>query len=67
MREAGLTQAQAEAIAAFPEERLVTREYLDARLAAFRGELTNELTWRLLGIVSLAILLVTLIDKFVRP
>ena len=63
MREAGLTQAQAEAIAALPEERLVTRDYLDARL----GELKNDLTSRLLGIVSLAIALVALVDKFVRP
>lgn len=67
MREAHLSQEQAEAIASGPEERYVTREYLDARLQALKHELIDTLTVRMLGIVSLAIVIVGLLDKFVRP
>ncbi len=63
LREAGLTQEQAEAIATMPEDRYVTKDYLDARLA----QLETGMTWRFLGIAGLLVLLVGLIDKFVRP
>jgi hypothetical protein len=46
-----------------PEERFVTRDYLDARLA----QLETSLTWRLIGVVGVAIVIVGLLDKFVRP
>lgn len=44
-------------------------EYLatKAELTEAIGKLRDDLTWRLLGIVSLAILVVGLLDKFVRP
>lgn len=70
MREAGVPPGQAEAIASGPEARYVTRDYLDARLAqtdARIASVVNDLTWRMLGIASLVIVLVGLIDKFVRP
>jgi hypothetical protein len=63
LRDAGISQEQAEAIASMPEERYVTRDYLDARLA----QLESSLTWRIAGIAGLVIVLVGLIDKFVRP
>lgn len=67
MREAGVPSAQAEAIASMPEERLVTRDYLDARLDALKKELTDTLTVRMLSVAALVIVLVGLLDKFVRP
>lgn len=88
MREANLSQEQAEAIASGYEDRYVTREYLDARLAQLESRFEvrfgaiearfgttdakissaiNDLTWRMLGIVGLAIVIVGLLDKFVRP
>ena len=67
MREAGVPQAQAEAIASMPEERLVTKDYLDARLDALQKELTDTLTVRMLGVATLVIVLVGLVDKVVRP
>lgn len=63
LRDTGLTQQQAEAIASMPEERYVTRDYLDARLS----QLETSLTWRIGGIAGLVIVLVGVIDKFVRP
>jgi hypothetical protein len=63
LRETGFSQEQAEAIASMPEERYVTTDYLDAKLAQFE----TSLTWRILGIVGLAIVVVGLLDKFVRP
>jgi hypothetical protein len=45
------------------EDLLVTRDYLDAKLS----QLETGLTWRILGIVGLAIVVVGLLDKFVRP
>lgn len=63
LRQAGFSPDQAEAIASLPEERYVTRDYLDAKLS----QLETSLTWRILGIVGAAIALVALIDKFVRP
>jgi len=63
LRETGLPQDQAEAIASMPEERYVTRDYLDAKLS----QLETSITWRMLGIVGLAIVIVGLLDKFVRP
>lgn len=74
MREAGLPNEQAEAIASGPEARYVTREYLDARLAQTEArvetqikQVLNDLTWRMLGMVSLVLVVVGLLDKFVRP
>jgi len=73
MRNAGLTQEQAEAIAS-RDEHVVTREYFDVSRKADRdyldariSQLETSLTWRLLGIVGVAIAIVTLVDKFVRP
>jgi len=63
LREHGFTQEQAEAIASMPEERYVTKDYLDARLS----QLETSLTWRIIGIIGVAIVLVGVIDKFVRP
>jgi hypothetical protein len=81
IREAGLTQEQAEAIASLPEERYLTRDYFDAARQADRdqldarmsqldaklAQLETSLTWRIAGIAGLVIVLVGLIDKFVRP
>jgi len=68
LREQGhFSQEQAEAIASMPEERYVTKEYLDAKLDARISQLETSLTWRFLGIAGLLVLLVGLIDKFVRP
>ena len=67
MREAGVPQEQAEAIASGPEERYVTREYLDARLDALEHRLLDTLTVRMLGVAGLIVVLVGLLDKFVRP
>ncbi len=74
MRDAGVPADQAEAIASLPEERLVTREYLDSRIDALDAtidkrlaDLKNDLTWRILGIAGLLVVLVGLLDKFVRP
>ena len=85
MRDAGLSQEQAEVIASMPEERYVTREYFDAHMDANRvhldaglsatrdyvdariSQLESSLTWRIIGIIGVAIVLVGLIDKFVRP
>lgn len=69
---AGVPREQAEAIASMPEERLVDRDYLDAKLQplASKADLhdaIHALTWRILGIVSLTIVIVGLLDKFVRP
>jgi hypothetical protein len=67
LREAGLTEAQAAAIASVPDERYVTRDYLDARLEAFEHRLTDALTVRMVGIAGLVVVLVGLLYKFVRP
>jgi hypothetical protein len=67
LREAGLSQEQAEAIATMPEERFVTKDYFDAHLDARLAQLESSLTWRIAGIAGLVIVLVGLIDKFVRP
>lgn len=70
MREAGLTQEQAEAIARLPEDRYVTREHFDGRIAqldARFAQLLNDLTWRMIGLASVVIVAVGLLDKFVRP
>jgi hypothetical protein len=67
LRDTGLTQAQAEAIASLPEDRYVTKDYFDAHLDARISQLETSLTWRFLGIAGLLVLLVGLIDKFVRP
>jgi C4-dicarboxylate transporter len=74
LRDAGLTQQQAEAIASMPEAHLLTREYFDASREADRehletriAQLESSLTWRIAGMAGLVIVLVGLIDKFVRP
>ena len=55
LRDAGFSQEQAEAIAQMPEERYVTREYLDARLDALEHRIIDTLTVRLLGVAGLVI------------
>lgn len=67
LRDNGFTQEQAEAIASMPEERYVTRDYFVSHLDARIAQLEASLTWRLIGIITIAIILVGLIDKFVRP
>lgn len=67
LTESGLSQKQAEAIASMPEERYVTRDYFDAKLDARISALETSLTWRMLTITGLAIAIITLVDKFVRP
>jgi hypothetical protein len=63
MRNAHLSAQQAEAIASGFEDRYITRDYLDARLAS----LLNDITWRLIGLAAFVIVVVGLIDKVVRP
>jgi hypothetical protein len=74
MRLAGVPSEQAEAIASGPEDRFVTREYLDARLLVEREHLDarisgllNDITWRLIGLAVIVLAAVTALDKFVRP
>lgn len=67
MREANLSQEQAEAIAGGVEERLVTRDLLDSRLQGLEHRIVDTLTVRMLGIAGLVIVIVGLLDKFVRP
>jgi hypothetical protein len=67
MRDTGLTQQQAEAIASMPEDRYVTKDYLDARLDGLEHRIIDTLTVRMVGVAGLVIVLVGLIDKFVRP
>lgn len=67
MREAQLSQEQAEAIASGVEDRLVTRDHLDARLQGLEHRLVDTLTMRMLGVAGLVIVIVGLLDKFVRP
>lgn len=74
LREAGLSQEQAEAIATMPEEHYLMRDYFDASRQADRehleariAQLESSLTWRVAGISGLLVVLVGLIDKFVRP
>ena len=70
LRDAGLTQAQAEAIASMPEERYAVREQIEAlrdHVDARFSQLETSLTWRILGIAGLVIVIVGLLDKFVRP
>jgi hypothetical protein len=63
MRDAQLSPEQAEAIASGFEDRYITRDYLDARLAS----LLNDVTRRLLGLAAFVIVVVRLLDKVVRP
>jgi hypothetical protein len=51
----------------FDDRMVATREYLDACLDRFAQELIAAVTVRMLGVAGLVILLVGLIDKFVRP
>lgn len=67
MREANLSQEQAEAIAGGIEERLVTRDLLDSRLQGLEHRIIDTLTVRMLSIAGLVIVIVGLLDKFVRP
>jgi hypothetical protein len=58
MRETALSSEQA----GF-EDRYITRDYLDARLAS----LLNDITCRLLGLAAFVIVVVGLLDTLVRP
>ena len=63
MTEAGISTEQAIAIASMPEERYVTRDYLDARIS----KLLNDITWRMVGLAVIVLAGVTALDKWVRP
>lgn len=64
LREAHVPPEQAEAIVRIYEASdYVTKDYLDARLE----KAVTDLTWRVLGIVGIAIVIVGIIDKYVRP
>ena len=55
LREAGFDEKQAEAIASLPDQHLVTREYLDARLDARISLLETTLTTRMWQMAALVI------------
>jgi hypothetical protein len=88
MKAAGVPADQAEAIASGPDERYVTKDYLDARLSQVEARISqvevriearisqvearisqvlNDITWRMIGLAVIAVTVVGLLDKLVRP
>lgn len=66
LEDAGLTSEQAEAVTeaigtAVKSADVVTRDYLDARLA----ELETRLTWRMFAVVGGLLALVTALDRLI--
>jgi len=71
LREEGrFTQEQAEAIASMPEERYVTRDYLDARVAELEARLNSRMDaigWRLAGVATVYTAVILGAIYFVLP
>lgn len=68
LREAGFESKVAEAIVRTQEAGdYVTKDYLVAVLDARIAGLLNDITWRLIGLATVIIIAVGLLDKLVRP